>query len=654
MTSALDSDGVGFGSDAVVQTIYVDTGTGQTSILSDLAVADYVVDTNSTRLVVATGNSPLAIVNPASGEILYNGQIRTRPDSPALTSAGSSIAITTINGQDLALVNAAGPGGVGHVLAIVDITDKRDPRALSILVLPGAPFRGTLLVNEGSAYIGDADGTTIVSLTDLARPMVASRYSDVGGRLALLNRAILLGNTGASFRAADPLGGIRASVLARTLYVPPVEPMLQRRLAASGSPAQGPPMAESVDRTVIRAFVLPNAEPTMSGLLTVLENALTHSSQPLLFIGGRAEADLPRSARFIDGSQITALVQVGFADAVETVLRDIPAGTVTIVVDSNNDTIVDETDEVRPAKEPFSFWEADARSFGGTRASVKLTDDFRGLEDLATVRVIPSKPWVGQHLSLRLTGARWSLTEKVGEGIEYLLEPSAGKATAQTQALESGCVIDNGSSIGNCPDKDGLVELPFIGRPSDFLFRCETCSDGSYPARTLQLIYQKEPKSAAIGSNEIIVEELPVHIVPLNRLMTAYTARQDNGSSSPQRLQLAPGWIDVPPAATSLTIILHGFAVSADDAERGFMPAYFKRLYWTKYPMMTSQHGAHTIGIVWPGDATGIISAPYFPDDEFYASRPASTWLMRSPSGGQVPMVIAASISWLTAWEIWL
>jgi hypothetical protein len=453
----------------------------------------------------------------------------------------------------------------------------------------------------------------------------------LGGRLAFLDKAILLGNTGASFRPADPLGGIRATVVARTVYVPPVLPMLQRRLAES-TPA-GLLLAESVDRTVIQAIILPQPkEGIMSGRLDVLENAQTHSSHQLLFIGGRADAILSAGRRFIDASRITAVVQVSFDDVVETVSRDIATGTVTIVVDSNNDTVVDAKDEVRPTEKLFSFWEADARNFPGARGSVELTDDLKGLEDMATVRITPSKRWAGQHLSLRLTGnAEWSLTEKVGKGIEHLTDPSGGLAIAQRKLLESDCVIEVGPSIGNCPDKSGVVELPVLHRTGDFLFRCERCPEVS--DRKLQVIYQKEP-----DSNRIVIDEIAVDIRPIARLMSMFSAWWLD-TALPRPLEFVPETAPIPEEATRLTVLVHGFHVVEEEAKRDFFPTYFKRLYWAKHPVMISQDsGAHVVGVAWPGSMhRGDLEPIFFPDDEFHAlmtgkvlADKVSTWATES------------------------
>jgi hypothetical protein len=60
----------------------------------------------------------LVIVDPATGEVLYNGPIRTTPSGPSLTGAGTSLGVATINGKDLAVVNAWG----SNLLAVVDIS----------------------------------------------------------------------------------------------------------------------------------------------------------------------------------------------------------------------------------------------------------------------------------------------------------------------------------------------------------------------------------------------------------------------------------------------------------------------------------------------------------------------------------------------------
>ncbi|HEY6552516.1 MAG TPA: hypothetical protein VI669_04135, partial [Vicinamibacteria bacterium] len=67
----LNTDGQGFGHDAVVSTTRVETAPGQPARLYDLDVADLSVDGFSQPVVVATGDIGLATVNPQNSRLLF-------------------------------------------------------------------------------------------------------------------------------------------------------------------------------------------------------------------------------------------------------------------------------------------------------------------------------------------------------------------------------------------------------------------------------------------------------------------------------------------------------------------------------------------------------------------------------------------------------
>jgi hypothetical protein len=74
-----------------------------------------------------------------------------------------------------------------------------------------------------------------------------------------------------------------------------------------------------------------------------------------------------------------------------------------------------------------------------------------------------------------------------------------------------------------------------------------------------------------------------------------------------------------------VTVLVHGFNVSANDAVGEFFPTYFKRLYWVGHPVLRNQGSQrsgypHTVGISWPSDQGGsALFGIYFPEDEFHA-----------------------------------
>jgi hypothetical protein len=140
-------EGQGFAQEAIVQTVFLDTGTGQNSLQRDLAVIDLNVDGVVQPIVVATGRTPLSIVNPQTGEVLYNGPIcadgvAVCDATQVLTSWGWTIAAGVVQGRPLAFVTAALPAGATattNLLAVIDLGDARNPRALGTLAFTGNP-----------------------------------------------------------------------------------------------------------------------------------------------------------------------------------------------------------------------------------------------------------------------------------------------------------------------------------------------------------------------------------------------------------------------------------------------------------------------------------------------------------------------------------
>ncbi|HEX5423969.1 MAG TPA: alpha/beta hydrolase [Candidatus Acidoferrales bacterium] len=86
------------------------------------------------------------------------------------------------------------------------------------------------------------------------------------------------------------------------------------------------------------------------------------------------------------------------------------------------------------------------------------------------------------------------------------------------------------------------------------------------------------------------------------------------------------GW-DIPTAAQTLVVLVHGYDVGDSEAQTKFFPTYFKRLYWAGHDVLLAQNNTHTVGLAWPGD----IDAPLeFAPDEFSALQsgvPLAKWL---------------------------
>ena len=157
MEQRLGLEGQSFGQEAIVQTIFLDTGTAQNSIQRDLAVIDLNVDGITQPIVVATGRRPLSVVNPQTGEVLYNGPILDQQGA-AVTSWGWTIAAGVVQGRPLAFVTATPPNGLTgttNLLLVVDLNDPRNPKAIGTLTFTGQPERPRARAAGGPGLRGD-------------------------------------------------------------------------------------------------------------------------------------------------------------------------------------------------------------------------------------------------------------------------------------------------------------------------------------------------------------------------------------------------------------------------------------------------------------------------------------------------------------------
>jgi hypothetical protein len=101
-----------------------------------------------------------------------------------------------------------------------------------------------------------------------------------------------------------------------------------------------------------------------------------------------------------------------------------------------------------------------------------------------------------------------------------------------------------------------------------------------------------------------------------------------------------------------VTLFIHGFNVSVNEALFDWFPAIFKRLYWTGLPVLAVQDGAYFAGLTWPGDEEGDIiatPAPFYPENEFNALRSGvalSRLLqhLRTPMPGRRVNILAHSL----------
>ena len=213
MVQSFNTDGQGFGQEAVVQAIPVKDASGRNQMLWDLKVGDFVVDSSPEPLVVATGEAPLVIVNPQTGATVSKPAINAQGGSLAW---GQALALGTVESLPIAVVvgNGTTPVGSAAVLAVVALTDPRAPETVSVIRLDGVTGTLTDVLLQGTtAYVGTSKEVLLVSIGDPSRPVIAGTLTGVAGRLALGANSILFGTVRSVFGGNDPLGGVRAATL---------------------------------------------------------------------------------------------------------------------------------------------------------------------------------------------------------------------------------------------------------------------------------------------------------------------------------------------------------------------------------------------------------------------------------------------------------
>ncbi len=133
MVQKLNTDGQGFGNDAVVSTTKVETAPGQPARLYDLDVADLSVDGLSQPVVVATGDIGLATVNPQTQHLLFPTPVALgHLDSGGnRLDQGQAVAVGDVVGGPVAVVAGFGRinGTPKALLVVVRVSQPQSARA---------------------------------------------------------------------------------------------------------------------------------------------------------------------------------------------------------------------------------------------------------------------------------------------------------------------------------------------------------------------------------------------------------------------------------------------------------------------------------------------------------------------------------------------
>jgi hypothetical protein len=183
MMRDLNTDGRGFGHDAVVRTVPVKANETTHWILADLDAGDYTIDGVQQPLAMVTGQIGLGVVNTVTGDVRQVPLLQTADASMRLTGRDRTRRVGT---ADVAVV--AGParwtGRTYAALFVVSLANPLVPQvlgAVSLMATSSSRISHRRDPARRHGHRGRPDDAVVVSLTDLARPAVVGAAANVGG-----------------------------------------------------------------------------------------------------------------------------------------------------------------------------------------------------------------------------------------------------------------------------------------------------------------------------------------------------------------------------------------------------------------------------------------------------------------------------------------
>ena len=680
----ITTDGEGFARDAVINTIPIQDSQGRNIMVFGIKADDFTMPgsdpQNPTlqRLVIATGAAPAAstsaqvtfmVADPTGtgpGALLYSGPLQTG-------NAGMNLGVAVALGQltdslpdvsgnlpqrPVAVVvgngtapDSSGNISLGGVLAVVDMTVPSNPLVMSMIKLESIPT--DVLLKDNMAVVGTGENKALlINLADPRHPVSAGSISGgvFGDKLAITSDGFLISSSmngalgGIHTATFKPVLGLsNTPILARETGIDQIAGITSLPMVASLSPMipaaqQTPPAApfETVADATVVAHVF-SATPTSNGTFSLDRSSCgLESVQVTLDFGaaGKVTKDatitVPKGTQFC-ATTIPLLANVNTDQGRLSNNKPVPAGVVTLVVDSNNDTNIDVKDEDKTVHRTmaFQFWTQDPTYLISSQQNKtdfqngKPLNATKGLADYATVRVKVGGIFPKGSLSLKFDDhsafsvlpTRWSLTEKVGQGTDYLTKQTTATSQINSILATQNCDPNNDHLAGEChSDANNTIQLPFLRgfEVRDFLFACFICDTNT--SRTLVAQYT-DPNTGQVTK----LDAVKLDIRSLQQLITVLTARsQPSGGQPKSTFTPVDIWLSEPSTdpfvPTQLTVFVHGFQNSQTDVIGDNIPTYFKRLYWANQPVLSAQK-AGFVGVSWPSDP-GITN---FPDAEMLA-----------------------------------
>jgi hypothetical protein len=673
----LNTDGIGFGHEAVVQTLPLPQKPNSTDYyLNDLKVADLAGQT----VVVVAGEPGLVVASPAFGTINYNDNpekvepVAGGGQRVVRLEWGHALALARLGDRDIAVVVGLGKlDGVAKTLLLaIDLANLAAPSIAGYLDL-GPHLDGLqavdVLVKDDTALVGlqngarDQGAVLLVSLADITKPIFAGRLvgqdgSPLGGRLALTDTGLLLTTAKAALGGATPLGGIRTAAFDTVGAILPVNPTLAKFVPGSNLERE-----QTLKDIPLQMRTYPKSQKVPELLLELFEDGALLEAQAFALSNNAVDHTLPKGLVKDVKKEITARVSFSHKGrSVVSAPRLLPITGIRLTLDSNNDTIVEDKDDEDVLQDPnandpekalrLTFWEADARFdpkptlvAGSGMTEPAPVEYWPIFGDFALLRLQLRAPLANdERIGVLLQDSRLELVEKadpvVGAPSSCLGDPREYKGkehlchgeTANKQAVLFTSISTRPKPAAATPG--GVVEIPtalFKKGDNFFLFRCkgQGGDTAACPGTRLEVVRLTDQAPETIDSRR-------VELLPFKKLAGMVSLRRTGNPDSEDPMdpsyRVAPearpiaGWAEIPTDIDDLTLYVHGYNVTEGEftgrTARGWFGTAIKRLYWAGHRVLATKR-AFAVGVSWPGDIPGDILTlkrlPYYAEDEFNA-----------------------------------
>ncbi|MFP5247957.1 MAG: hypothetical protein ACLGH0_14785, partial [Thermoanaerobaculia bacterium] len=253
--------GQGFGTQAVVNTIRVmDPNTGFRAHLMDLAAESYLLNGSNRTLVIATGSTPIVVVDPSeTAPRITNAP----PTAQGALQFGRAIKLTRVANRDVALIVGTGQardeGGAlmtGTGLFVYDMANPLVPNLIGSRIVHDSA--SDVDISGTTAVVATAGGAMTFSLADPTAPRYLGTVEGVGYRIAMGAEGGYLVSTGQSNMSS---AGLHVASFKPVVIIKKADPVMIAMEQRDGT-VNNPQKVNAIEPLTVNVKVI----PVVSGL----------------------------------------------------------------------------------------------------------------------------------------------------------------------------------------------------------------------------------------------------------------------------------------------------------------------------------------------------------------------------------------------------